>query len=470
MSIPDTDALREELKAWGRERELSELDTLMWRTERHPANSWTGVVIMLLDSEPEWKRFRRAFIDAFEVVPRFTERVIDPTVPVGRAAWAEDPAFDIDFHVRRDRLPAPGSRRQLLDLAQNLALTPLDRNRPPWVTILVEGLEGDQAAWILQVHHVLMDGAGATQLFERILGRRRKPTPVKRAPDPAELDSPGGLEVAGRELLRQAQDTPGLIVRTLSAVAKAAVDPLAAVRYATSLARVIAPPPDSSSPLLAPGTRTAWRFGTLECKLVDLKRAGNAVGGTVNDAYVCAVLGGLRRYHARFGVALDDVPMSMPVSVRRDDDPMGGNRFTGAYFSAPAGIDDPVERMKAMRERVAAVRSEPALDFINTVMPVLNRTPSAVATAAMTALNKSMVLTTSSWPGVTSELYVAGARFERFFVYGPLPGTRLTCAMNSHCGICCIGLNVDGGAFEDTELLWQCMQEGLDEILELGRT
>ena len=63
------------------------------------------------------------------------------------------------------RLPEPGRRRQLLELAQSVALTPMDRSRSPWVGTLVEGLEGGRAAYLLQAHHVLMDGMAVTQLF-----------------------------------------------------------------------------------------------------------------------------------------------------------------------------------------------------------------------------------------------------------------------------------------------------------------
>src|SRR5205814_3622833 len=164
------------------------------------------------------------------------------------------------------------------------------------------------------------------------------------------------------------------------------------------------------------GSRTAWRFGLFECELDDLKRAGKAVGGTVNDAFVAAVLGGLRRYAAASGVDLGDIPISMPVSVRRESDPMGGNRFTGAFFSAPAGVADPAERIREMRARVSKVRDEPALDFLNTFTPLLNLTPSALVAATMSGLTSKAVLTTSSWPGVPHPIYFAGAPFERMWV------------------------------------------------------
>jgi hypothetical protein len=211
-----------------------------------------------------------------------------------------------------------------------------------------------------------------------------------------------------------------------------------------------------------------WRFGTLECPLSDLRGAGKAVGGTVNDTFVSVLLGGLRGYCAAFGEDLGDVPISMPVSMRTVDEAMGGNKFAGAFFAVPSGVADPAERIRELHRRVEEVRGEPALDFLGNLTPALNRTPSTLAAALLGSINARAVLTTSSWPGVGEDLYVAGAKFERMFVFAPLPGTALTGAMCTHAGICCIGINVDGEVFEDTDLLWECMQRSLDEVLALA--
>jgi diacylglycerol O-acyltransferase / wax synthase len=458
-----------ELERWGSERELGELDALMWRTERHPANSWTGVVVLLLDSSPDWERLRAAHEWFVGIVPRFRERVVDPALPVGPSEWAPDPAFDLAYHLRRVRLAAPGTRRQLLDLAQAIGLTPMDRSRPPWIGTLVEGLDDGRGAYLMQAHHVLMDGMALTQLFARVLSPQRETTPDKPQGNRVDSGSVGPIEVAGHELVRQAGATPRLLRRTLKTARKAVVNPLGAARYAASLGHVLAPPPPNKSKVLRGGRRRLWRFGMFECPLADLKAAGKAAGGTVNDTFVCVLLGGLRRYCAEYGEDLPDIPISMPVAMRKLDEAMGGNKFAGAFFAVPASIEDPSERIREMRRRVEDVRSEPALDFLGNLTPLLNRTPSGIAASLLSGINARAVLTTSSWPGVQEELFVAGARFERMFVFAPLPGTVLTGAMCTHAGACCIAINVDGEVIEQPELLWSAMQASLDEILALGR-
>jgi WS/DGAT/MGAT family acyltransferase len=352
---------------------------------------------------------------------------------------------------------------------QGVALTPMDRSRSPWVGTLVEGLEGGRAAYLLQAHHVLMDGMAVTQLLSRVLSPTRESTPDKPIGEFVSNEAVDPLDVTGHELVRQVQGTPRLIGRGLSTLRRAARNPARAARYGISLGRVLAPPPPNRSQILRGGSRRVWRFGMLECSLEELKLAGKTAGGTVNDTFVCALLGGLRYYCEKFGEDLQDIPISMPVSMRSVGDAMGGNKFAGAFFAVPTSVADPAERIREMHRRVETVRSEPALDFLGNLTPLLNRTPSPLAAALLGGINSRSVLTTSSWPGLGEELFVAGAKFERMFVFAPLPGTALTGAMCTHAGTCCIGINVDGEVFTDPDLLWECMQRGLDEILALGR-
>ena len=454
-----------ELSGWGTERTLNELDAMMWRTEDPPANGFGGTVMLLLDSVPEWDRVLKAHDRLTRLVPRFREKVVDPVLPIGRPYWAIDPHFELEYHVRRQALPEPGNVQQLLAFAQTVGLTPLARSRPPWFGILVEGLEGGRAAYLLRTMHVLMDGGAGTQLLSRVLATSRDPTGIEMPLEP-EPSGPTPLEVTRRELARQTSELPGLAKGIVASAFRALRAPDEVARYAASVARVVRPPAQSRSPLLTAGRRESWRFGTLDCSLADLKSAAQAAGGTVNDAFVCAVLGGLRAYHDRHGHVLDDVPMSMPVSVRKPGE-MGGNRFTGAFFSAPSGLADPAVRMAEIRRRVGAVRAEPALDIFASMNPILNRIPAGVAQSAVGAMNKHTALMTSSWPGVTDPCYMAGAQVERMYTFGPLPHTRLSAAMCSHVGVCCIGFNADADVFPDSDLLWECMREGLDEVLGL---
>ncbi|MGB4808816.1 MAG: WS/DGAT domain-containing protein, partial [Candidatus Phosphoribacter baldrii] len=225
--------------------------------------------------------------------------------------------------------------------------------------------------------------------------------------------------------------------------------------------------PAPSSPLLRPRDGRVWVMRTLECPLADLRAAAKRAGGSVNDAYLAALLGGLRRYHEHHGVDIDEIPMTVPVSMRRSDDPMGGNKFAGAMLAAPIGIVDPAERVAALRGVILAQLAEPALDSFSILTPVVNRLPSAVGAAVM-GLGAVTDLSASNMPGLPYEVFMAGARVERVFPFGPLPGVAVMAAMVSHVGTCCIGLTIDGTGVADVDVLMQCMEDGLDEVLGIS--
>jgi diacylglycerol O-acyltransferase / wax synthase len=456
-----------DLEHWGRDPVLSELDALMWRTDRHPHGAWSGVVVHLLDRVPDWPRLYDAHQWFVEIAPRFAQRIVDPVIPVGPPMWEDDAHFDLAFHVRRVALGAPGTHRQLLELAQTIALTPLDRSRPPWEGYLVEGLADNRAAYILHAHHVFMDGLALARLHQGVLNIGREHHPDKPSPAHSSVRrSPIG--VAAQQLGRQIAATPKAVLEGGRALTNAVRNVRTTVDYVSSLARVAGPPPKNPSSILRGGSRRQWRFGMMECQFDDLRRAAKAADGTLNDAFVSALLGGLRRYCAAKGEELQDVPISMPVAMHTANNATGGNDFAAAYFLVPSGVEDPADRIRAMHQRVTHVRTEPALGFLGAITPILNRTPSSVAATILASVGGA-VLTTSSWPGLTADRYMAGARFERMFVFAPLPGTALTSAMCTHCGVCCIAMNADGEVFEDLDLLWNSMQEGLDEILAIGQ-
>jgi diacylglycerol O-acyltransferase / wax synthase len=473
MSEPTNEEGWRALAEWGTEPRMNDLEALMWRGERHPEFSSAGVVLELMASVPEWDRFRSAHIWGTSMVRRLRQRVVEPALPLGPPAWADDPEFDLDYHLRRIRLPEPAGMRELLDLAQVIAETPLDRTRPLWTGTLVENLEGGRSAYLLQAHHCLMDGSAAIQLFAGMHSSRPEPSPDKPQPEPepSEPEHVSALALTAADLTAQMRGLPAGTRRVLHAVGGVVTAPRRTMRYLESARRVLSPPAGAvPSPLQLRQTGRTWRFGILDCGLDELKAAGRAVGGTVNDAYMAALLGGIRRYHNAVGIELSDIPTAMPVSLRKPGDPPGGNRFAGAMFAGPTAVHDPADRIAAVRDRVRKVREEPALDAFGVLSPVLSRMPSGLLGLASASAMPHPFLSGSNFPGLTTEVYAAGARVDGMYVLAPLPAVAMLAAMCSYAGKCCIGMNCDGAVFDDTELLWKCMADGLDEVLDVGRT
>jgi diacylglycerol O-acyltransferase / wax synthase len=202
--------------------------------------------------------------------------------------------------------------------------------------------------------------------------------------------------------------------------------------------------------------------------LSELRAAAKAAGGSVNDAYLAALLGAFRCYHEHFGVTLETLPIAIPISTRRDDDSFGGNRIAGARLHAPIGVRDPRERIQRIQALVAAARSEPALDAASLAAPIISRLPGPLLTRVSRSATQANDLQASNVPGIGHAVYIAGARVTHLYPFGPLPGCAAMVTLVSHAGTCCIGANVDRAAITDTDLFAACLRQGFDEVLALA--
>jgi diacylglycerol O-acyltransferase / wax synthase len=452
---------------WGTEPVMNDLEAMMWRAEADPRLRSTGIFVDRLDRAPDWARLRAAHEWAVGLVPRLRQRVHDDPLSLSPPVWALDPNFDLDYHLRRVNVPAPGHWEQVLEIAQTAAMTPLDRARPLWEATLVEGLQNGEAAYLLKLHHCLTDGQASVQLFDLLHSDTATPAPAKPQLGPAPQAAPAALDRRAGVLVDSARGAARLATtlgRDLARRPGPAVRD--AVRFGRSLARLTGPPPAPPSPLMRERGLTR-RFGVLEVPLGALRAAGRAAGGSLNDAYLAAIAGGLGRYHTTHGVDLEVLPMAFPVSLRRDDHPMGGNRFAGARIAGPVGISDPAERIAAIRELVLTAREEPALDFMGLLAPALARVPAAVLTRLSQNVTSSVDLQASNIPGLARPAYIAGSRITRMYPFGPVPGSAVMVTLISHDGVCCIGVNADALAIPDTDTFLRCLREGFDEVLAL---
>jgi WS/DGAT/MGAT family acyltransferase len=471
MSTPE---LAELAGRWGTSAELNALETVMWRAEADPRLRSTITALEILDCVPDWERLRAAHDWGSRMVPRFRQRVVELPVGLGSPRWAVDPEFEIDRHLSRRTLPPPGGLRELLDLAEEIASAPFDRDRPPWEAVLVEGLEGGRAGYVLKMHHSHTDGLGGIQLLSMLHSPQREPLRDKPQPIAPAAEDAGTTELlagqVGRELrrlpsggLRAASEGLSLGRRALAHPDRAVGE---ALHYARSFQRVLAPAPCEPSPLLR-ARSLRWRFEVAEVPLAELRAAAKAAGGSVNDAFLAALLGGFRRYHEHFHVPIDAMPVAIPVSLRTGDHPMGGNRFAGVNFAAPVGEADPRRRIERIRRFVLGARAEPALDALGLIAPALSRLPGPLLARLVGSLTQANDLQASNVPGIARPVYMAGARITHMFPFGPLPGCAAMIALVSHDGTCCIGANLDRAAIADPDLFAACLHEGFAEVLDL---
>jgi diacylglycerol O-acyltransferase len=452
------------------DRRLTAFDKLLQRGERDPRTRSSGVGIDLLDVVPEWEAFVAAYDRASRTAVRLRERIVSPSIPVTAPRWIIDPDFDLRYHLRRVRLPGDGSHRELLDLAEQIAMTPLDESRPLWTVTLVEGLDGGGAAVVTSMSHVISDGLGMVAMFAALYDTQRaaRQGEMPLVPVPQDLDS-RELTIDGIRGLPGAALglTWDVLGKGLSGLVRPVATVTNAASYAGSLNRVVASfSATEPSPLLA-RRGASRRMVTHDLDFARLRGAAKALGGSVNDAYLAAVCATMRRYHAALGLPIDRLPMAIPVSLRSKGDADGGNHWTGMAIGAPIAETQPAAIIADVHAQVAAGRAEPAADVMNVLSNVTAALPDALY-AEIAGLVRPADVQASNVPSYPVDTYLAGAKVMATYAMGPVPGIAVMIVMLTRAGKAFLGVRYDTDSIRDDELFERCLVEGFEEVLSAG--
>jgi WS/DGAT/MGAT family acyltransferase len=470
MNRKDTGSMTE--KPLIEQSDISATDAMFLKGETDLRTRQTGHSIYLLDSIPDWDRFFAVWQRASRLLPPLHHRVVQPPGPGRLPEWQFDPDLDLRFHVRRLAVPAPGTLRQVFDIAEIDGMVPLDHVRPLWQVTLIEGLDGDRAALLMKFHHLWVDGKMNIEVARLIYDTERdadldKPMPPLPSSSPdsfLEKAVRGAQEAAGK-----AWSAYGNAVRRST---WAAFHPRRAIAEGSELIasarRVFSPPTAERSPLIAERSFKS-RYDVLDVQFADLRRAVKSVGCTINDGYMAGITGGIRRYHERLDSHLDEVAIGMPLSTRGDDKIQTGNQVSAAILTLPVSEADPVKRLHRTHEIVQSHRQEKAADFFMNITQFFVYIPEQLYTRAMSQLLNMIDFTASQVPGMTEPRYIAGAQLTHYYGFGPRTGMAAFLGMMTHLDNCCIGVHSDPAAITDPDLFMECLREGFDEVLALGQ-
>ena len=454
------------------DRRMSDAEALMWNLEKDPSLRSTFLNVTFLDQAPDFAAFRRRIGRAVAEIPRLHQKVVPSPARMAPPEWIDDPAFDLDFHVRRLAVASPGTDRQLLDLAAVEFQDPFDRARPLWRYTIVEGLEGGRAALLAKMHHTITDGVGGIRLSAMFIDLERDAAePPEPEPTPF-ADTPAGLFAEVSEALRHGlRRQLGMTQRAAANTADVLLHPqripgqaIGAAAIARSVLRQLVVTDGARSPLWAGRRSLSRRFEILSVDLDQLKVVANQLGGTVNDAFVCGVAGGAGAYHREKGVEVDELRVSMPVNTRTDKS-AGGNAFTPTRALVPAGTKDPIERFEVIRQRMSATKSERGLNFTESFAGVLNALPTSVIVNFARQQVETVDFATSNLRGAPWDLFIAGAEVLGNHPMGPTGGTAFNATVLSYRGSLDMGINCDTAAIDDPTLLRDCIAESFDELL-----
>jgi len=456
------------------ERRMTDVEAMMWNVEKDPFLSSTFGSVTILDRPPDFDRYRRRLLRMVHKIPRLHQRVVPALGRLAPPEWHDDPGFDIDYHVRRIALAPPGTQRQLFDLSTLLVLDPFDRTRPLWEFYVIEGLEDGRAAILQKMHHTITDGEGGIRMSEQFIDLTRDAPDIDEYEIVAETNPSSNIvETAAETLTHTWRRGLGVGQRLISDTAGLLTDPgritsipSDVVETARSAVRQTTVTDGAHSGLWAKRTLRR-RMEAIDVPFDDAYRTAKALGGSLNDFFVTGAARGAGRYHRARGVELESLRMAMPISTRTDET-SGGNSFVPTRGLVSAWMDDPVEQFAAVHEKLEETKSERAIGIIEPLAGFINMLPTSVLVRFARQQVETVDFTTSNLRAAPFDLFIGGALIEANYPLGPLAGTAFNLTMMSYRGMLNMGLHIDAGAIDDSELLRDSIRESFDELIAVG--
>jgi WS/DGAT/MGAT family acyltransferase len=381
------------------------------------------------------------FVEArAHLVPFMMRRLRPSPLGMDHPVWVLDTTFDIDYHVQRITLPAPGTTEQLEEAAAELHARPLDRARPLWRWWLIDGLESGHVAWYTQYHHACLDGMGGQAIFEIFFGPTPEPPPVPVGPEELDEDDPGTWGMLRDTALRFGAN-PVRFARMLPDLARTTQDLATRAFRSVGGMGAVMPRVPRTRFSVAIGPERALALGSIP--LTPLKAIGREHGCTVNDAFMAVCAGGLRSYLEQLGELPErSLVAGTPVSVRKPGDTSLHNQVSMLMCDLATDREDPVERMKAIRESIdggiGVVRQLDNVHLGDLTVLGLPIAFQGVATLANrlrlgSIIRLPMNLVISNIPGPRQTLYLNGARLLTHYpVSIPSHGNALNITVQSY--------------------------------------
>lgn len=279
-----------------------------------------------------------AIAQRVRAVPRLRQRLVRVPLGCGRPAWVDDHEFTASAHFSAVRCPPPGGEEGILEVAAEMLVTRLPRDRPLWTARLVTDCGKGEAALILVFHHVLADGMGGLAVLASLVDGAAT---VPETPYPRPVPSRRRLAVDA------AKDVTGGFAQLPTALRR--------LRVALSQLRPVAGASPARCSLNTP-TGQRKKFATVRVDLDQTLRAAHAHHATVNDVVLSAIAGALHRLLAARGEQVDEFVISVPFSARREAGASDLGNQSGVIPLRVRGVGDPAHRLELAAESTRAAK------------------------------------------------------------------------------------------------------------------
>ncbi len=458
---------------------LSNIDAA-WLHMEEPTNLMMINGFFQFNGSVDFERVRLTLLHRLiERFSRFRQRVVESRFPMRQPHWEIDPHFDIDAHLHRVALPSPGGDAALHELISDLASTPLDFSKPLWQFHIIEGHE-DGDLMFCRLHHSIADGIALMQVLLSMCDEDADapwPEPMakrkgRRGLGSLFLPAFSAIKTTSKAAGTVASGGVNMLLHPIETAGQALDAVGFSIRFFARLGHLTVLPSDPKTVYKGELGVTKVAAWSEPVPLAEVKRVGQAMGGTLNDTLTAAVSGALRRYMLGRGDPPDglDIRAMVPVNLRSPEEAMKklGNQFALVLMALPIGVEDPLERFLVVKSRMDELKDSPEPMVVYTVLQAMGIAPAEIEKLGVEfyAAKTSLVLT--NVPGPREKLYFAGNKIEKLMFWVPQSGRMgLGVSIISYAGEIIVGVITDQGLVPDPETIVAYFHEDFEEMKSL---
>lgn len=410
-----------------------------WLHMDSPTNPMVVNGLVRLGGTPSLAAVREVVVGKMvEQYPRFRQRVADP---LGRTpAFEDEPHFDVDNHLHRIALPAPGDEAALRETVADLIGPPLDPTKPLWHAYLIEAPDGTSAL-LWRIHHSIADGIALAQVM---LSTADEPPELPQPPParPADVEPDHGFHGLHGRL-----GDVGRLVGTAAKLVGSPADPQTVLSRPLSGAR-----------------RVAW---SEPFPLDRVKDASHRQRVTVNDMLLTALAATLATELPRDSRP-DLLHTMIPVNLRPLDRPVPaelGNDFALVILGLPLAELPVPERLRQVNAAMNAIKHSPEAPLSFGLLSTMGKVPRFVEDKLIGFFTDKASMVVTNVPGPRERISFAGVPIDGVLVWAPCSGSiGMTVSIFSYVGGVTTGFMTDTGLVHDPARLAHRYEEELARL------
>lgn len=454
---------------------LGPVDCAFYFTDR-PETPMNIGALVIYDGYMDFRELIRLIESRIHEIPRYRQRVIQPPLRMGQPTWVDDPDFVISRHALRVTLAPPATDEALRDLAGSLLSSMLPRHKPLWEVYFIEGLK-DRTALFFKVHHCMVDGLAAVELFTMLMDFSPEKRPLEPAVPVDVPRLPNPLQFTLDAFVRDQGYRFGLLDKLRKETARLTtvmLDPQQRLKALVAIAHLINGNLRPIKKLPINGRNSGeqalvWN----EFSLDEIHAIRRKVQASVNDVMLAVLTAAIQKYAARRTPREQPfLRILVPVNIREEAEKgTYGNRISVLPVDVPLEMADPLKRLEATMKNSTVMKESSLSLTMDLVLTIPSLMPSFVQPGVWNLAPVAFSILAHTWcTNVAASpvpVYLLGHELKHVYGFFPLnPTMGLAAVVVSYNGRVTMTLVVDKAIIDNQDELREDVLQAYVELRE----